>query len=416
MRKTTKLAILLAVLATLCLTVFLLSRRQARQEAVRESGETILAIDPESVTSLAWTNESGSFAFRREGDGWVYEGDEAFPVDGEKLTALLEPLEELGAAFTIEDARDLGQYGLSDPAGSVTVGTESGTYTLTLGDYSQLDAQRYLSLGDGKVYLVTHDPMEEFDAVLRDLILDDSIPAVAQAEEITFSGAADYTAVYDEDGVSVCGSDVYFSDGRPLDTDRVTNYLDTLSGLTLTDYVTYNATAEETGDYEAVTAYLRVGDSRIVYEIPQEDYETLAAASYDDLRHQKLFTASLSQVTELTVTLEGETYTLTHALPESEDEDGKWYYQGEEFDGTDLENAVNSLRATDFTDRTASGREEIRLTAKLDREDIPSLSLTLTRYDGDHCLAALDGETVAYVKRSQAVDLIEAIHAVVLTG
>ena len=103
-------------------------------------------------------------------------------------------------------------------------------------------------------------------------------------------------------------------------------------------------------------------------------------------------------------------------LPESEDEDGKWYYQGEEFDGTDLENAVNSLRATDFTDRTASGREEIRLTAKLDREDIPSLSLTLTRYDGDHCLAALDGETVAYVKRSQAVDLIEAIHAVVLTG
>ena len=58
----------------------------------------------------------------------------------------------------------------------------------------------------------------------------------------------------------------------------------------------------------------------------------------------------------------------------------------------------------------------IRLTAKLDREDIPSLSLTLTRYDGDHCLAALDGETVAYVKRSQAVDLIEAIHAVVLTG
>ena len=123
-----------------------------------------------------------------------------------------------------------------------------------------------------------------------------------------------------------------------------------------------------------------------------------------------------SAALDITVTLEGETYTLTHALPESEDEDGKWYYQGEEFDGTDLENAVNSLRATDFTDRTASGREEIRLTAKLDREDIPSLSLTLTRYDGDHCLAALDGETVAYVKRSQAVDLIEAIHAVVLTG
>ena len=112
MRKTTKLAILLAVLAALCLTVFLLSRRQARQEAVRESGETILAIDPESVTSLAWTNESGSFAFRREGDGWVYEGDEAFPVDGEKLTTLLEPLEELGAAFTIEDAR-----GAASPSG-----------------------------------------------------------------------------------------------------------------------------------------------------------------------------------------------------------------------------------------------------------------------------------------------------------
>ena len=65
-----------------------------------------------------------------------------------------------------------------------------------------MDEQRYLSIGDGKVYLVNHDPLDEFDAVLRDMILDDTTLEFDAAERIEFSGSENYTILRDEDGKS----------------------------------------------------------------------------------------------------------------------------------------------------------------------------------------------------------------------
>lgn len=45
-----------------------------------------------------------------------------------------------------------------------------------LGDYSPMDSQRYVSIGDGNVYLVEDDPMEEFDVELSNMLDDDDIP------------------------------------------------------------------------------------------------------------------------------------------------------------------------------------------------------------------------------------------------
>ena len=38
----------------------------------------------------------------------------------------------------------------------------------------------------------------------------------------------------------------------------------------------------------------------------------------------------------------------------------------------------------------------------------------LYRYDGIHCLAVVDGESVSLVDRTAVVDLLEAIHTIVL--
>ena len=40
--------------------------------------------------------------------------------------------------------------------------------------------------------------------------------------------------------------------------------------------------------------------------------------------------------------------------------------------------------------------------------------MELYRWDGEHCLAVVDGEPVSLVARSGAVDLIEAVQAIVL--
>ena len=319
-----------------------------------------------------------------------------------------------------------------------------------------MDEERYLSIGDGKVYLVNHDPLDEFDAVLRDMILDDTTPEFDVAERIEFSGSENYTILRDEDGKSLCADDSYFTDGQPLDTDNVETFLSAIQSLSLTNYglngpeltikIAYStsnedgntedsgtlllrisrnpeeaaayeeATEKSENDLPDVTCYVRVGQSQIVYEISQDVYDQLTAVSYDTLRHQILFTADFETVTRIDVALSGENYTFTYHPPEDKDAEGTWTYNGEEIDVYDLETALRVISAFRFTDETPAGQEEISLTVHLDNEDFPTVTLMLYRLDGTNCVAAVDGKTVALVSRSKTVDLIEAVNELTLGG
>ncbi len=463
--------VLLAVFAVVSITAVLVSRHEEKVEQIKNSGKTILSIPTDTVTALSWTNEDGMFSFTK-GDTWTYDGDSAFPVDEGKINDLLAQFENFAAAFAIDDVEDYAQYGLTEPICTISITAGEETYTVQLGDFSKMDEQRYVSIGDGKAYLVSHDPLDEFGAVLRDMILDDTIPAFDTAEKIAFTGTENYTISYDEDGTSICADDVYFADGQPLDTDNVNAWLTALTGLDLTDYVSYNVTNEElqtfgldepaltiTLDYSSsdedgtetdagtlvlhlsqnpeelaaygealaneeddlpdVTCYARVGESQIVYQITQSEFDALTAVSYDTLRQQKLFTADFDTVTSIDVTLEGETYTFTYTPPENEDDEdaeGTWSYNGEEFDVFNFSYALRALSASSFTDEKPTGQEEISLTLHLDNEDFPAFTLTLYRCDGETCIAEVDGEPVAFVSRSQTVDLVEAVRTLTLSA
>lgn len=460
MRKTTKLYVLLGVLLVICVAAFAVSRYQEQKENIKNSGETILEIPTDSVTALSWSNQSGSFSFTKDG-AWTYDDDAAFPVSEEKIKGLLEQFEAFAAAFVIDEVEDYAQYGLDDPVCTIRVTAGGESYTVKLGDFSKMDEQRYVSIGDGKVYLVTHDPLDEYDAVLRDMILDDTIPELDTADRIEFTGLENYTVTYDEDGKSICEDDVFFADGKPLDTDNVDSLLSAIKSLSLTNYASYNVTGEELKAFgldepeltikltysgedgseelllslsrdpedaaaydEAcennedelpdVSCYVRVGQSQIVYEVSQSVYEQLTAVSYDTLRHQKLFTADFGSVTSVDASLSGETHSFTCTPSKDADAEGTWTFNEEEFDASDLKAALSALSASDFTAKTPSGQEEISLTVHLDNEDFPSFTLTLYRYDGTSCIAAVDGKTVALVSRSQTVDLIEAVNGITL--
>lgn len=453
MTKGKRLCALLGVLVAVCLAAFFVSRQERVKEQIKVSGATILEIPTDSVTALAWENSSGSFSFRLEDGVWLYEADTAFPVDTDKLEGLIEQFERFTAAFTIENADNIGQYGLDDPVCTVTVTTDTDTYEICLGDYSQMDSQRYLTTGDGNVYLASHDPLEEFDAVLRNLVRNDTIPNFGTVEQITFSGteAEHYTVTYTEEGDSLCEDDVYFTDGKPLDTERVASYLSTVSGLNLTGYVTYNVTDEELTAYgldepeltldilyteedtehhftlhvgrnreelaaaeegDSVTSYLRVGDSQLVYALSSTySYKNLMASRYDDLRHQALFTADFSSLVRMDITLENAEHTFTKG--EAEDGDDLWYYAEQAIDVEDLRAALALVEATTFTDDgQITGKEELSLTFTL--SNAKALTLAFYRLDGTSCLATADGASVAYVSRDTVIDLIEAVNAIIL--
>ena len=104
------------------------------------------------------------------------------------MDQLHSPFEAMGAAFIIEEPASLSEYGLDDPVCTIELTTEGGDYTILLGDYSTMDEQRYVSIGDGKVYLAVSDPLDEFDTTLADLIQNDAVPDFETVTAVTFSG------------------------------------------------------------------------------------------------------------------------------------------------------------------------------------------------------------------------------------
>lgn len=170
---------------------------------------------------------------------------------------------------------------------------------------------------------------------------------------------------------------------------------------------------EDDSEDETVTAYLRVDQSQIIYQISSDQYKDLMAASYDDLRHLEIFTADFADVRQIDISLEGDSYTLTS---EEKGKERAWSCQEEELEIDDLKATLEALRADEFTSEKPSQKEEIGLTIHLDNEHFPEVQIELYRYDGSRCLAVVNGESVSFVKRTDVVSLIEAIHSIVLGG
>ena len=483
MKRSKRLGILLGILVVACAATIGVMKLEEYQEQIRTSDEIILEIDSDTVDSLSWENGSETLSFHKD-EKWVYDGDEMFPVDAGKVDELLEQFEAFGVSFVIESVEDYGQYGLDDPVCTIRLTAGDTSWEMQLGDFSAMDSQRYVSIGDGNVYLAANDPLEQFDAALSDMIDNDEAPELDNVTAMSFEGQDSYDVIYEEDSTrSYCADDVYFvpqgEDYLPLDTTLVENYLNSVHALELTDYVTYNATSEEleaygmdapeltlTVDYqyedeneelvpdtfvihvsrdpeeraaaeeaaqsagddaqkdpeesaedeeEEVTAYARVGESPIIYQITSYEYKKLMAAARDDLRHKEVLTADFADITQVDITLEGSQYTLTaHGESGTEDEDRTWSYGEEEVDISDFKSALNGLKADSFTDSQPSGQEEIRLVIHLDNENHPQGEIALYRYDGADCLAVVNGEPVSLVARSLVVDLIESVHAIIL--
>lgn len=458
MRRTKKLGILLGVLAALGAATLAVVRTEQRKEQIAAVGDTILALESASVESVAWEYEDTSLTFHKDGD-WLYDADPSFPVSADRIDALLAPFENLAAAFVITDVEDLAQYGLKEPLCTITLSAAGQTYTVTLGDYSQLDAERYLSLGDGNVYLVSQDPLQAFDVTLSDLIEDDEIPDFDEVTGLAFLGLENYAITCMPEGAaSYSDADVYFTqqDSLPLSTTRVDNYLQSLSSLEFLNYVTYNATSETLSLYGldtpaltvtvsqaggadfvlqvgrnptqaqevsedptlACPAYVRVGESPIVYEIAAASYQKLTAVAYDDLRHAEVVWMDFADVTQLDITLEDETVTLTRRQADETDETDatgeSWLYQDGEVDISALQSALLSLSASEFTDEAPKQKQEIGLTLHLANASFPQVEVALYRYDATYCLAVVDGQSVSLVARTAVVDLIEAVHAITL--
>lgn len=463
MKRRKKIYVLLGVLAAVSIVTLVVRQIEDNKEKIRNTDEVILSVDTDSVDSLSWKYDDTELSFHKKNDTWYWDGDEAFPVNMDVIDDLISDFRSFGAAFIIEDAEDLSQYGLDDPVCTIEMTAGEDRYEVLLGAFSAMDSQRYVSTGDGNVYLVKNDPFDDFELILEDTIYNDSVPSMSEVTSIEFAGSENYAISYMEDSKDTyCSDDVYFiwqnGNAVPLDTSKVKSYISAVKGLSLTDYVSYDVTDEELAGWgldqplltvtvyykdsdgnsqsyvinigqnqeqaaekeaaEAkgeeytgtVSSYVRVGQSSIVYNLLSSKYETLNAVTYNDLRHEEVITADFESVTQIDITMEGTEYSVV-----SDGKDEPVYsYQDTEVDIEDLKSALSALAVNKFTDEVPSGKEEVSLIIHLENENYPEISVEIYRYDGTSCLVVLDGNTLGYVNRSEVVDLIEAVNTIVL--
>ena len=462
--KTKKLWLLAGVLAVLCLITFGVSRIEHKKEDVQINGSTILSIPVSTVTSFSLDQLDGPhLSFHKEGDHWINDDDKHFPASTQKIEHLLEQFEDFSAGFTIDDVKDLGQYGLDKPNATLTLKAGEKEYTIKMGNFSKMDNQRYVSIGDDKVYLAIKDPMDTLDVSTRELIQNVSIPSFDDVTSITFAGDDNYTIQHvDEGGVTYRPEDVWFAkiDGNmePLDPDSVDDYISSLSTTFLGNYSKYyvdskglseygldkpeltitvhyldndnqagtftlyvsrdpkelkaaeNENQEKQGDHP-ITAYARVEGSDIVYILDSGDYDKLSVYQFNDLRHKQVLPANVEDISQVEFYVDHTPYLFTSS---GTDDQMKWKYNEIDVNAQEFEKALTSVTVNQFTDEKPANKLELSYKVTLKDDDQTELKIEIYRYDGDNCLAVVDGSPVGLVTRSKVVDLTETINSIVL--
>ncbi len=441
MNRQKKLLLLVGVLAALCVVIAVVTGVQKHIDTVTTVDEEIVAADPEALTAVSWTKEGATLSFTQADGTWQDASDAAFPVDQEKMADFLSHFESVHASFIIENVEDFAQYGLDDPSCTITLTSADGDTVLELGDFSTMDEKRYVTLGDGTVYLIDDD-LAGYAVTDRDeLMRQDVIPDYDTLDGIVATGETAFTVEHRPDE-ELCYTDAYeyyLNDGgsyEPLDSGKVEGLVDTLNALDRTDYATYTADASVLGDYgldtPAVTftvtttadeeqstatlafgkkgdnCYMRMDDSPIIYKVDADTYnDTIAAAGYDTLRPDEVLALNWDDVQSIDFTIDDTTYTV--------DKKGDTYQIGDdvvEFD--DVSAAVDGLVVNEFNTESPSKKQEAAFTVHLDNDAFPTLTVTVYQYDGDNCLVQLDGTTLGLVSRSLVVDLTEAVNAITL--
>lgn len=113
MTRSKKLCIMLAALLIVA-SGATAAVKMAQNSAETETGQTILAVDSEAVSSLSWTYNGEEMTFDCSDEKWQYTEDAEFPLDEDYIQTMLSTLSEVVSYRTIEDSNDLEQYGLEN--------------------------------------------------------------------------------------------------------------------------------------------------------------------------------------------------------------------------------------------------------------------------------------------------------------
>ena len=284
MKRGKRALILAGVLAVLVLVYAGVQKSVSQPETVAEESGTyaLTAHTAEELTGLQWTNGDGKeqetlhFVKTGEEEQWQADGDETFPVEQDSVEKLAEALTALEADRKLENVENPGDYGLAEPAFSLTAAWSDGTETVyAMGDETPFGDGHYLSLSseEGTVYTVEDSLKSAFSGTLLSFAQKEALPAVENVTRLTVGDTLDMegTAETAEGEEEASLRWVWKTTGEKLDGDEAEALIDEAKNLSWTELKAVNADDEALSGYgltdEQATAITLYDGETIVWKL-----------------------------------------------------------------------------------------------------------------------------------------------------
>lgn len=294
MKRGKRALILAGVLAVLVLVYVGVQKGVSQPETVAEESGTyaLTAHTAEELTGLQWTNGDGEeqetlhFIKTGEEEQWQADGDETFPVEQDSVEKLAETLTALKADRKLENVEKPEDYGLLEPAFTLTAGWSDGTETVySMGDETPFGDGYYLSLSgeDGTVYTVADALSGDFSGSLLSFAQSEELPAVENVTRLVVGDTLDVEGTAEKtEGEGSSLRWTWKATGEKLDGIEVEALIDEAKNLSWTELKAVNADDEALSGYgltdEQATAITLYDGETIVWKL-------LAGAEADEGGH-----------------------------------------------------------------------------------------------------------------------------------
>ena len=282
MKRGKRALILAGVLAVLVLVYVGVQKGVSSQpEAVTEESGAypLTSHTAEEMTSLQWTSGDGeeqeTLHFVKTDGQWRVEGDEAFPVKQDSVEGLAETLTALKADRKLENVEKPEDYGLLEPAFTLTAGWSDGTETVySMGDETPFGDGYYLSLSgeDGTVYTVADALSGDFSGSLLSFAQSEELPAVENVTRLVVGDTLDVEGTAEKtEGEGSSLRWTWKATGEKLDGSEVEALIDEAKNLRWTKLKAVNADDEALSGYgltdEQATAITLYDGETIVWKL-----------------------------------------------------------------------------------------------------------------------------------------------------
>lgn len=434
MNRGKKLLILVAVLAVAIAAVLIVAKVTEPEllPMSEESGETILQVEASSVSNLKWTWGTESFDFDYSGSAWSCNIQEGYVPDTAKMAQILVELSDIRAEKVIHEPKELSLYGLEQPSCTVTV----GDVVLKFGIGSSLNDTHYMSIGDGKVYMVDSSFYDCFAYTRNELVQFEAIPDMSALTGITVENKNGTVILENlgENDLTYSSNYVWFFKDDPTMisqevVDGLLLYLQDLAWLqcldaNATDLSAYGldapivkCTAQSAdgsftflvGSEHTQGYYACMEGSNMVYLLDTTTAQVFDAVSADMLQCTDVLKMDWTTVTSVELQLDGQNVTI------AADEDGAWTIGENQVDAQTVFDAINLMVSEAGEELSVEGLTiELKLTIHRNTESFKQMTLTFYRYDGTNCIMQLDDHAPMLVLRDDLVALKEAFNTLIL--